>query len=633
MSELREPVKQAQRRLWLNRWLAALGWSLAGAAGLFVLAVVIGRVGLVTHYANAILADETAPLVPTATEGPAGDKYGSELQWTEQRLNKLLLLKAQERAAWFPGAAAKLLAGLALVVSLIWTGFTRDSLSAAAARLDIAAGLKERLSTGLYCEDSRDPFARAVVADAQRVGGSVSVPRHLPLEAPGSAGYAAASLAVGLLFFWLFPAVALCGDKQERLSDQRRRADVRRVQAAINPMVDRRLKNLRERNPAVKKELEDLEPMKPAKLETPRDVLREAVKKVEKLSEKLENKRSDSELAKVNEFKKMLRRLAAQKQPNTSVGNLADALSKGDFKSAREALEALKLELAKAPKTEAEKRRIEELKKQLEQLSSRLDKIARDQKKTRDQLAKAGLNEEEIKQALEQLSDKDLSALEKQLADKGLSQEQIDKLMREIKKSCDARGAACKLAQNLAQAAEGADGSGQLSPSAGAAMFAAGEQLSEMEALEQELNQISAAMAELDSLKNGLCQGAGTGMGRYRGSGRGGGMGGRGQGEGNIAPEEVTDTGTVRRRTPVKTGRGAIISTRFVNGEQFKGEVSEEMVEATIAAEREVTDAIAREKIPRVYHSSLRKYFDYSRQALPEEKVRAAEEKVNPETP
>ena len=38
------------------------------------------------------------------------------------------------------------------------------------------------------------------------------------------------------------------------------------------------------------------------------------MKKVEKLGQKLENKRSESELAKVNEFKSMLRRLATAQQ-------------------------------------------------------------------------------------------------------------------------------------------------------------------------------------------------------------------------------------------------------------------------------------------------------------------------------
>ena len=43
MNEIHDKVRQARRRLWFNRWLGHLGWSLAGAAGLFVVFVLIVR--------------------------------------------------------------------------------------------------------------------------------------------------------------------------------------------------------------------------------------------------------------------------------------------------------------------------------------------------------------------------------------------------------------------------------------------------------------------------------------------------------------------------------------------------------------------------------------------------------------
>jgi hypothetical protein len=82
-------------------------------------------------------------------------------------------------------------------------------------------------------------------------------------------------------------------------------------------------------------------------------------------------------------------------------------------------------------------------------------------------------------------------------------------------------------------------------------------------------------------------------------------MGQLGQGQGGIAPSEQTDNRTVKRRTDVKTTAGSIISQQWVDGEQFKGDASPEAVEATMSREREINDAIARERIPRQLHDPI----------------------------
>ena len=74
-------------------------------------------------------------------------------------------------------------------------------------------------------------------------------------------------------------------------------------------------------------------------------------------------------------------------------------------------------------------------------------------------------------------------------------------------------------------------------------------------------------------------------------------MGNYGQGQGGLAPKQATAFKTQREKAKVNTLPGAIDSTRFVNGEQFKGEVTDEFVEAVISAQRDVTDAINREAI------------------------------------
>ena len=65
------------------------------------------------------------------------------------------------------------------------------------------------------------------------------------------------------------------------------------------------------------------------------------------------------------------------------------------------------------------------------------------------------------------------------------------------------------------------------------------------------------------------------------------------------------------------TTPGSINSQRFVSGEQYKGEVLQEFVEAAISAQRDATDAVTREQVPRMYHSSVRNYFTRTGGDLP----------------
>src|SRR4029453_13554657 len=119
MSPFRKPAKQAQRRLWFNRWLGGFGWCLVVAAALLIPAVLLDR----------------------------------------------LWLSRADATHWL-GFGAGILIGSGFVISLVWTLLTRESLTVAALKLDDAAKLRERLSTALYCEKSSDPFAQAVIVDA-----------------------------------------------------------------------------------------------------------------------------------------------------------------------------------------------------------------------------------------------------------------------------------------------------------------------------------------------------------------------------------------------------------------------------------------------------------------------------------
>lgn len=640
MNEIHDKIRQAQRRLWLNRWLGHLGWSLAGAAGLFVLFVLVVRL-------TSLFPDEG---------------------W----------------AMWW---ALGGLAGASLIASLLWTLLTRDNLNLAAARLDEAAGLKERLSTALHFAGSADPFARAAVADANKISRLVTPKIYLPVRLPVSAPFAGVAFVAALLFFWLFPAIDISGRQAARAEAAQKQIEVQKAQAQVKPVVDR-LRNLQEKHPRIKNETSELDPLQTAKLDTPGDFKQQAIKQVNAAAAKLDQQKNQAGLAKVEEFKSMLRRLAAQPAPSSVVGKLSKSLAQGDFKTAQATLEMIQQELSKEAKTPEEQAHAEQLRKDLKQVSDQLGKIAESTNKVKDQLRQMNLSEEEIKQLVDKLDKGELNEISKQLAEKGLSKEQIDKAMKQMEKSAEARKAASRLAQALAQAADqqkkkqgdksqnqgakdpsgknqpsqqdqdgqqgqqsqqnqegqqagqGQQGEGQGQGSQGAAdqdafdsdgFEQANEQLSEMESLQQQMAELNAASAELRELKDQLGYSGEGGEGNPEQ--QGGGMGSAGIGEGGVAPKQETTYATTPERTRVHTMQGSIIDQRFVQGEQYKGEVTDDFVEAALGAREDLTDVSRQKTSPR--HIKLRQaqYFKRVEADLPKDKVDAIKKKLEAEAP
>jgi len=86
-------------------------------------------------------------------------------------------------------------------------------------------------------------------------------------------------------------------------------------------------------------------------------------------------------------------------------------------------------------------------------------------------------------------------------------------------------------------------------------------------------------------------------------------MGKMGQGRGGRAGEEKTDVAFKTERGKVHTGKGAIVGQFLVDGEQVKGDAKSTLVEVVSAAEREASDRINRDRVPRQYHKAVKAYF------------------------
>ncbi len=572
MTAMERQIRITQHRLWVNVWLESACWCLTTAAGAFAAVVVADRLWAL----------------------------GLRLDWI-----------------------ALGLCGAAIAGATVWAVATRASREAAAATLDQAAGLRERISTGLYCQDegvqAREAFALAVVNDAERISGLVSARLHVRYRAPFAAVYSGMAMALAAVLL-LLPAGMLLGE--DAAANRQESEELKRTKVEVKQRLDQ-IKKVAQTNPALKdldKKLEELDRSPTTTMERPEQVRHEALKKVDKLSDALREQRESDRLQTVTEAKKMLRSIKTPDQVNTPAEKLTKALAEGDFKAAQEQVKELQEQLATL-KTPEDAEQLQNMQKQLEELAKKLSAAA-DNEQLKQKLEQAGVKPEDLERMLKQLTKEDLDQLRKQLEEKGMNQQDIQKLIQQMQKQqgacsmCKEMAAAMSQAASAAAAGQVGEGVSQLDSAAG--------QLSEMETLEQEMAQLDSMMTELQSASNqldGQCQGGGK-------PGEGRGMGQQpGQGRGGLAGEEQTDVRFKTHRQQVQTGPGRIIGQFLVDGQQAKGTVSDELVEVLAAEERDATDLIHRDRIPRQYHSAIKDYFSSVRPQLgPDRTIETPEE-------
>ncbi len=464
MTQLERRVRTTQRRLWLNRWFECVSRSLACGAGVFAALVLVQRL--------------------------------YDLSWP---------------VLWVGAGVA----AVALLTSFIWLAVTREDPAFAAARLDEAAGLKERISSGRYCQGSSDPFAQAVTVDAERVSASISPRRHIRLKVPSTLWLSSGSVIVAALMFLITPGLLSDGEAE---GSQNPTAEAQQARAVVKRKLDD-IRKWAEETPSLedlKEKLDGLDKHAGGKLTNPTQIRHEAVKKIDKLADAVKQKRQTGKYDSVRQVRKMLRGLKIPKSSDAPTRKLSQALSQGDFKTAREEIAKIKEQLATL-KSEQDKEMTVKLSKQLSDLAKQLENLSQD-KKLAQKLEQAGIKKEDIERMLENLKKKDLDQLKKQLAEKGFNQQKIN----EITKQLQQRQQAGSMAKNLSKAMQ--QGAKCQNPAqmgeAISGLSQAADQLSELESLEQEMIQLDAAITALQDAQNDLdktcpkCGGTGMVNGR-----------------------------------------------------------------------------------------------------------------------
>ena len=597
MGILQRQVKQAQRRLWLNRWLRQWGWMLTFTTLAWLLC------------------------------------------WVADRLFGL---------RWPMGWAAVVGAGLSLVGSLFWLILTRDQAIAAAKALDQAADLRERVSTGLDLRaESKNPFEAAVVADAERAVSGLTPRKFLPVRWTGSLSISGLAIAVALLAL-LLPRLDLLNHDAATQRDQARATQRLLVRTALAKPISA-LQQVADKNPDLNLDDELKRLNKPLGDTLDAGVKRrEVLKQLSRMEDALRKKAGADRFRAMQEMKKRMRQLGRPGDPKSELGRLMERMSAGDFQGAQTEIKKLQEQLAKRShdgKPDAKK--IAAIQKQLKALSQKLQKAGED-KKSRRQLQNAGLSAAQAKRVLDALAKKDPKQLEKlakdlakRLKGQGLSQQQIKKMLKKIQQ----RQMACKqckgLGKKLGRSAKALE-QGALKQ-AQQNLGQAGQMLNGLEQMEQALNDMQSQMAQLDDaaddlgdfdpLKDDLicklCKGTGylpdgSRCPRCNGTGRRG--SGRGRGNAPRNRDDNVKTATVNKKARTRQGPGgSIIGQQFVKGRQLKGKSNVGPVDASAAGEIDVTDTLNRQRIPRLYRGSIKRFYD--RGVRPSQPVEKPDEK------
>lgn len=529
--------------------------------------------------------------------------------------------------------AAIAAAAIAIIVGVV--GAIRDQVSmvGAAIVIDRAAGLKERLSTAVAMRASDDPFAAATVHDAEQLAARVHVPSHIRYVAPRYLPASAGAIAIAALLFFLMPAFNLLAAEPEQPDDQPDPTIVAVQREEIELAIDQKLDSVRKRieqagattENKLTDHLDELEIPKDPGM-TPEDIRREVVKKVERVSERIEQKLEGDELKAFEELKRDLSKLETPEGDNAA-SQFAEALKSGDGKQAKEALAKLKNELkAAAEKGDAEaKKQLAELEKSLDDLSKQVDKLADTSKMQKELQNKAGLTEEQAKQLLNKLQNMDpeqlKQAVNKALQESGMSQEQLQQLAQKLAQQQQARQLAQQMAQQMQQAAQackqcqkGGEAGQQGQQGAASAMQGLQDQMQQMEAAQQMAGELQAQLADLQDLKQGTCEGGGQLQAPQRKDMDQNQIGGQGPqvglGYGAQTGKQRAAHGMDPTKAKTITQRGEIIAQMEFDGPQVKGEASEAISDAVNAALRDAQDAVDNNRVPRQYQRVFQSYFD-----------------------
>lgn len=456
---------------------------------------------------------------------------------------------------WIFGAA--LLAAIAVGVG---PALMHRSTIADAIEVDRRLELRDRLSSALSLTGEPAPFALAAVRDGEEIASDRALPARIAkafaVQWPRTWWAAPVLLLALFMTAWLVPQFDLWSREGAAVPEeiQQARDDSTREMEAVVKRI--------EENPdlaaALAAELDDAKrPTDAEKPESPEEIRREAIRKLTELSDKLDELVNDEKAQSLEALKDQLASMNLPESPE--LAKFAEALKRGDFSKANEALKALQEALEKGTMTDEQR---EALAKALEKLADELAKSEAERKAVEDALKEAGLdpqlasNPDALKNALE--NSQKLNESQKQALQKAMQcQQGASQMRKDLAKQMSTMASQCK----------GGSKSGDGGEKPGEGM---GAMLSSLEMKQVMMMQAQAAQGACKDGKASMCQG-----GSCQGGNKGGinhGMTNSGGIGGGFRPEMKTATKSKMEQAQGKKEGADVIAREFIEGAPIVGE-------------------------------------------------------------
>ena len=573
------------------------------------------------------------------------------------------------------------------IIGFILAGWRKPSMAETARWLDVKQNLRERLSTALELapEAETSPWEQLILTDAASHAKDIDPRKLVRFSLTRATRWAllVLILAVGLGFV---PEYRSKAQKQQA-------ADTKNIKEIGKKVAELTRRDIQQRKPALENTQKSLESvaslgdqLTKANL-TRTEALKDLASATDKLKDQLKEMGKDPGLKKMEQ---------AARSPTGSDAQKAEGLQKqmeqlqkqlGDKPGSPEAMEKLQKDLQKlqeaakgladknGPASEAEKQKLAEslasLSQQAQQAGVKLpqldDAIAalaadetsrfmkdmeaatKDLEKLRDmakqlqalqaQAQKLGKDlAEQLKYGQAEAAANTLNKLAEQLKAGKLSDEDLQKIMKEVAEAVPQAGDYGKVADLLKKGAgqmKGGDKPGASQSLADAAK--------ELENLMQQMGDAESIMAAMDNLKQasmcigqcqgwGMCNKPGIGKGGKPGSGVGtwadedGGWGYDGQwterwdntgyDRPDMAPRGLTERDPTLNDalTPTKVkgqfSQGGQMPSITLKGVNIKGTSKVQYEETVTASQSDGQSALSQDKVPRAYQGAVKDYFD-----------------------
>jgi hypothetical protein len=548
--------------------------------------------------------------------------------------------------------------GLVALIAIVMTFVRSPSRETAAVALDEKLDLKEKFSTALSVRTMDDPFAQAVVRDAENTASRVRLEGHFGVDFPFIGYFAIGAAVLAFLTFLFFPKTFdLLGKKAKQ--EARRNDEIKIADNKL--MVKEAIAKLDRIPPA----MADNEQVRLAKAELQKmlaDPNKDTSKTARKVMDALD--KADQGLKeKAKENKNYAQAQANQKMfksmnvPIDQKGPVADAhreLVKGDYEEAAKKLEEAVKELEKMDPNQKK-----EAAKQMQNMAEQLQQMANDPRqmeKLAEQMKQAGANQQQIKQmqqAMQQAAqnpqDKQaqqqmqqaMQQLQQQMQQAGMNQQQqqqMQQAMQQAQQAANAQAQAngmAQAAQAMAQAMQQAAQQGGQNQQNGQQMADAQKQMAEMlQQMQaaaqdaQQLQQMQQAMQQAMAQAAGQCNNPGQGdkpgqpgQGQWKAGDpnnkQGAGMGGPGQGFGGRGPKETAAFSTKEELSKsYYDEKGKHLASIYVKDRSIKGESKLKLQEVIKAGEADEGDDVDDSRADRRTQEVQRRYFKVMEDSL-----------------